>query len=165
MRNRLPRREASLRNAKKPDRADRSRREALVKPMSNRLTGLLTLTAVVCVAMLLAGSAPAANAARGKRVYEKADCAKCHGPEGRGDGPVGLTLEQIGKSPGNWTDPSTFKLDTDKDGRTGTDRDLRNVIERGALVFGGSQMMGPTKGLSDDDLADLVAFIRSLAAR
>ncbi len=123
------------------------------------------LAGFFCVALLLSGTAHAADVARGKRLYEKADCAKCHGPRGRGDGPVGLTLEQIGKSPGDWSDPSTFKLDTDKDGKAGTDRDLRNVIKRGALVFGGSQMMGPTKGLNDDDLADLVAFIRSLATR
>jgi len=133
--------------------------------MSNRPLGSVLLAGLTCIALLASGHAQAADAARGKRLYEKADCGKCHGPRGLGDGPVGLTLEQIGKSPGNWSDPKAFKLDTDKDGKTGTDRDLWNVIRRGALVFGGSQMMGPTKGLSDDDLADLVAFIRSLAAR
>lgn len=136
-----------------------------MKPNSTSPLAMFSLAGFACIALLLSGPAQAADAARGKRLYEKADCAKCHGPRGRGDGPVGLTLEQIGKSPGDWSDPTTFKLDTDKDGKTGTDRDLRSVIERGALVFGGSQMMGPTKGLSDDDLADLVAFIRSLAAR
>lgn len=133
--------------------------------MSNRSLGRILLAGLTCAGLLASGNAQAADAARGKRLYEKADCAKCHGPLGRGDGPVGRTLEQIGKSPGDWSDPAAFKLDTDKDGKKGTNRDLRNVIKRGALVFGGSQMMGPTPGLSDDDLADLVAFIRSLAVR
>lgn len=31
--------------------------------------------------------------ARGRLVYEKMQCAKCHGEEGRGDGPAALTLE------------------------------------------------------------------------
>ena len=108
-------------------------------------------------------AASAADADRGGRLYEKAECGKCHGPSGQGDGPVGKTLEQLGKPPGDWSDPTSFKLDTDKDGQPGSDRDLANVITRGALVFGGSQMMGPTKGLTDDDVADLVAFIRSLS--
>ena len=57
-----------------------------------------------------------------------------------------LSEDQIGKIVDAFN-----TVDTDKDGKTGTDRDLRNVIVRGALVFGGSQMMGPTKGLSDEE--------------
>ena len=126
--------------------------------------GLATLLAVPAASDTSAASAAsAADADRGGRLYEKAECGKCHGPSGQGDGPVGKTLEQLGKPPGDWSDPTSFKLDTDKDGQPGSDRDLANVITRGALVFGGSQMMGPTKGLTDDDVADLVAFIRSLS--
>lgn len=146
--------------------------------MSNRPLASVLLAGLTCLALAGPGRAQmadaerggpgraqVADAERGGRLYEKAECGQCHGPLGLGDGPVGLALEQIGKSPGNWSDPETFKLDTDEDGKPGTDDDLWNVIRRGALVFGGSQMMGPTKGLSDDDLADLIAFIRSLAAR
>ena len=129
--------------------------------------GLATLLAVPAASdtsdTSAASAASAADADRGGRLYEKAECGKCHGPSGQGDGPVGKTLEQLGKPPGDWSDPTSFKLDTDKDGQPGSDRDLANVITRGALVFGGSQMMGPTKGLTDDDVADLVAFIRSLS--
>lgn len=131
--------------------------------------GLAALLAVPAASAADAASASAAaavsaaDADRGGRLYEKAECGKCHGPSGQGDGPVGQTLEQLGKPPGDWSDPTSFKLDTDKDGHPGSDRDLANVITRGALVFGGSQMMGPTKGLTDDDVADLVAFIRSLS--
>ena len=55
-----------------------------------------------------------------------------------------------------------FKLDTDKDGTPGTDADIKNVITKGALVYGGSAMMAPVQGLSDADHDNLVAFIRSL---
>ena len=128
------------------------------------------LETLACALVLLSiglasGAAFAADAERGGRLYVRAECGDCHGPTGQGDGPVGLALEAVGRPPGNWTDPSSFDLDTDDDGRTGTNRDLANVIRRGALVYGGSQMMGPTKGLSDDDLADLVAYIRALSAR
>ena len=126
--------------------------------------GLATLLAVPAASDSSGTSAAsAADADRGGRLYEKAECGKCHGPSGQGDGPVGKTLAQLGKPPGDWSDPTSFKLDTDKDGQPGSDRDLANVITRGALVFGGSQMMGPTRGLTDDDVADLVAFIRSLS--
>ena len=145
----------------------------MVEPMSRRLPAKHVL--MVFLASLLAPAVAAAepgdaaaepgDTARGRRIYEQAECTQCHGLSGRGDGPVGLSLEKIDKSPGDWSNPAeAFKLDTDKDGQTGTRHDLKNVIVRGALVFGGSQMMGPTPGLSDDDLDDLVAFIGSLAA-
>jgi hypothetical protein len=55
-----------------------------------------------------------------------------------------------------------FKLDTDKDGTAGSDTDLKNVVTKGAMPYGGSPMMAPVQGLSDADLDNLVAFIRSL---
>lgn len=137
----------------------------MVEPMSRRLPAKHVLM-VFLVGLLAPAvvSAEPGDAARGGKIYEQADCTQCHGLSGRGDGPVGLALEKIDRSPGDWSNPAeAFKLDTDKDGKTGTRRDLGNVILRGALVFGGSQMMGPTPGLSDDDLDDLVAFIGSLA--
>lgn len=131
--------------------------------MSIRPLGRLTTVCLAANVLLAAGGTMAADAERGRRLYEALECAACHGPAGRGDGPVGKSLAQVGQPPGDWADASGFALDTDKDGRTGTPRDVGDVIRRGAFVFGGAQMMGPTKGLSEEDVADLVAFVRSLA--
>ena len=56
-----------------------------------------------------------------------------------------------------------FKFDTDADWQRGTDADLANVIIEGAQAFGGSPLM-PSWGqvLSDDDIANLVTYIRTL---
>ena len=89
-------------------------------------------------------------------------CVSCHGESGKGDGPTGKALAAAGQpAPRDFT-VGEFVLDTDKDGKTGTDADLKNVITKGALAYGGSAMMAPAQGLSDADLANLIAFIRSL---
>ncbi len=55
-----------------------------------------------------------------------------------------------------------FKFDTDGDGESGTDTDLKNVIKKGGLAYDGSPLMAAWPALSDGDLDNLVAFIRSL---
>ncbi len=50
--------------------------------------------------------------ARGAAVYEKAECAKCHGTTGRGDGPSAATLEdewEFRILPANLTQPWTLR--------------------------------------------------------
>ena len=55
-----------------------------------------------------------------------------------------------------------FKFDTDGDGTPGTDADLTNVIKNGAMKYGGSPLMAPLPHLSDENVADIIVFIRSL---
>ncbi len=89
-------------------------------------------------------------------------CVSCHGESGKGDGPTGKALAAAGQAAPRDFTVGDFVLDTDKDGKTGTDADLKAVISKGALVYGGSAMMAPVQGLSDTDLDNLIAFIRSL---
>ncbi len=51
------------------------------------------LTAALLLAMVTgcAGARPA-SAVRGQTLYAENGCVSCHGPRGRGDGPVGRTL-------------------------------------------------------------------------
>ncbi|MDJ0867846.1 MAG: cytochrome c [Myxococcota bacterium] len=114
------------------------------------LLGLLLLVG-------LAGAASAGDAAAGKAVYTT-NCVSCHGTTGKGDGPVGAALNPAPR------DFSTgeFKFDTDKDGSPGTDADLTAVIKSGAAAYGGSPLMAPWGHLPDSDVANLVAYIRSL---
>lgn len=119
-------------------------------------------TALALAALALPGLASAAGDVAAGNAKFQALCVSCHGPGGKGDGPTGKALAAAGQpAPRDFTE-GDFKLDTDKDGKAGTDTDLKNVITKGALVYGGSAMMAPVQGLSDEDLDNLVAFIRSL---
>lgn len=121
----------------------------------------MIITAAALSSFILPGTALAADAAAGNGKFQEL-CVSCHGAGGKGDGPTGMALAAAGQpAPRDFT-VGDFKLDTDKDGKAGTDADLKNVITKGALVYGGSAMMAPVLGLSDADLDNLVAFIRSL---
>jgi len=115
------------------------------------------LAAIAAAALLLPGSALAADAAAGKTTFDT-NCASCHGTSGKGDGPVGAALSP----PPRDFSQGDFKYDTDKDGTPGTDADLKGVITQGAAAFGGSPLMAPWPTLSEDDVANMIAHIRSL---
>jgi len=121
-----------------------------------RFAGRLGLFAAALALAPIAADA-AGDAAKGKTLYE-ANCATCHGPGGKGDGPVGSALQP---PPRDFT-VGDFKLDADKDGKPGSDADLMLVLAQGAAAFGGSPMMAPWSHLSEQDHADLVAYVRSL---
>jgi mono/diheme cytochrome c family protein len=99
-------------------------------------------------------------AERGEAIYVER-CAQCHGESGMGDGPVGRSLTQLDRPMPDFA-AREYNLDTNRDGETGTDADIENILERGALVYGGSMMMGPVPELSETDRDGLIAFIRSL---
>lgn len=98
-----------------------------------------------------AGPSPSGNPAAGLEVH-KANCAKCHGAGGKGDGPAGKLLKT---KPADWTDKAAMgKL---------SDNDLFNVIKNGGGSVGKSKLMPAWKDkLSDQQIWDVVAFIRSL---
>jgi len=106
---------------------------------------------------MIAPAALAADAAAGKASYD-ANCASCHGPEGKGDGPVAAALTN---KPRDFS-VGDFKYDTDGDGTSGTDTDLTQIVKQGAAAFGGDPMMAPLGHLSDEEIANILAFVRSL---
>ncbi|MEZ4281851.1 MAG: cytochrome c [Myxococcota bacterium] len=115
---------------------------------------------LMLAALALPGSALAADVAAGKAKFMEL-CVSCHGEGGKGDGPTGKALAAAGQpAPRDFT-VGDFKFDTDKDGKAGTDADLKNVISKGAMAFGGNAMMAPVV-LNDTDMANVIAFIRSL---
>ncbi len=105
----------------------------------------------------LPNAASAADAAAGKAVYTT-NCVSCHGATGKGDGPVGAALNP---KPRDFS-TGEFKFDADKNGTPGEDSDLKLVIKNGAAAYGGSPLMAPWAALSDSDVDNVIAFIRSL---
>lgn len=106
------------------------------------------------------GVAPVVKAdevANGKKVYTT-NCVACHGPTGKGDGPVGAALNP---RPRDFS-AGVFKFDTDGDGKKGTDADLKAVVSKGAAAFGGSALMAPWGHLPAKDIEDLISYVRSL---
>lgn len=119
---------------------------------------VLTVVTVVMMVILVPMTSFAGDADKGKMLYT-ANCESCHGTTGKGDGPVGMVLQP----PPRDFSQGDFKFDTDSDGTPGTDADLKGVIMKGAAEFGGNQMMAPWGGiLSEEDVDDVIAFVRSL---
>jgi len=92
------------------------------------------------------------DARLGAAVYAQ-NCASCHGETGAGDGPASIALDP---RPARHNDGSYMNgLD---------DAYLARVIRDGGPAVGKSPLMaGFGASLSDADVANLIAFIRSLA--
>jgi mono/diheme cytochrome c family protein len=115
------------------------------------------MTAVAILAITAPSAAIAADVEAGNASFQ-ANCASCHGPTGAGDGPVAAVLDP---KPRNFSE-AQFQYDTDGDGTPGTDTDLTDIIKQGAAAFGGNAMMAPLPHLSDDEIANIIAYVRTL---
>lgn len=115
------------------------------------------VVAVVFVAILLLSvwiiSVPAASAgdpAKGREIYAKF-CSSCHGPEGKGNGAAASAMNS---KPTNLSDKAAIsKFD---------DGGLSNAIVKGGAATGKSPLMPAFSQLKDQDVKDLVAYIRHL---
>ena len=109
--------------------------------------------------LLAAWAAPAfaGDAEAGATTYNTL-CTVCHGATGKGDGPAGVALTP---APRDFS-IGEFKFDADKNGTVGEDTDLKLVITKGAGAFGGNPSMAPWGHLSDADVDNVIAFVRSL---
>ncbi len=123
----------------------------------NLLTTALPYAALLGVLFVGTAASAEGNVENGNTLFQ-ANCATCHGPGGKGDGPVGQALQP---PPRDFT-VGDFKFDADGDGTPGTDADLLEVIKKGAGAYGGSPLMAPWGHLPESDINDLMAFIRTL---
>lgn len=98
--------------------------------------------------------------AHGQALYAT-HCAICHGGGGAGDG---VATPALNPKPRDFRD-ARFYIDTNGNNRTGEDVDLARVILNGPAAFGGTrEMVGWRDALSDRDVRDLIAHIRTLAS-
>jgi len=90
--------------------------------------------------------------AGGEAVYQ-IYCASCHGPRGDGDGPAALALDP---KPARHSDGAYMNA-------LGNDY-LFEVIREGGAAVGKSPLMAAWGGsLSDEQIRDVIAFVRTLA--
>ena len=101
---------------------------------------LLIASSILCAASL-------ASAADGKAAFDT-NCAKCHGPDGKGATKMGI---KAGAK--DLTDP---KIQAEL-----TDAKIAKTIKEGVVVGDKTKMKGFPE-LSADDVTALVAFVKSL---
>lgn len=118
------------------------------------------LTILAAVAVLTHGQfALADDVAKGKEIYNGVGaCASCHGELGKGDG---IAAAALTPKPRSFSE-GTFAFDTDKDGKTGTEHDLFNVVTNGAAAYGGSMLMAARPDIAEADRKALVKYVMSL---
>ncbi|MBI3538478.1 MAG: c-type cytochrome, partial [Chloroflexi bacterium] len=93
---------------------------------------------------------------KGKAVYQENGCFKCHGQEGRGDGPSAFELkDKLGNKilPADLTKPWNFRGGS-------TAQDLFRTLTTGLT---GTPMPSFADALKEDERWDLINFIKSLA--
>lgn len=91
---------------------------------------------------------------KGKRVYEQF-CVPCHGLEGKGDGTRGKS-ERFDPMPRNHTNGEYMNKRPQEE--------LTGVIKNGGFSKNFSHIMPPWKTvLTDDEIWDVLAYVRSLA--
>ena len=109
---------------------------------------------VALLVLMFAGHAMAADAAKGKGIAAQ-KCAGCHGADGAGNG-VMLQALSVPVPPVSWTNKTAMAAFSDDE--------LTKIINGGGAAVGKPPIMPGFKGqLSDAKIADLVAYIRSLA--
>ena len=92
------------------------------------------------------------NVEKGEGLFAQ-NCASCHGPAGRGDGPAAAALN-----------PKPRDL-TEKAYMAGLkEQYLMDIIRKGGAAVGKSAMMPPWgAAMKDDEIRDVIAFVRALA--
>lgn len=100
------------------------------------------------------GDEPAPDLARGKMLYEKMACFKCHGETGEGDGPSSPTLVDDDGYP---APPNNFTRGLFKGGST-----ARDVYLRFSTGMSGTPMPSFVDTLKEDERWALAHYVKSL---
>ena len=113
---------------------------------------ILVVVLAFGVALFVPEMAGSADPAKGEATY-KQFCASCHGPAGKGDGPMGARMN-----------PKPNDLTNKPYNASMKDDYLAKIILKGGKAVGKSPLM-PKWGdtLKGSDAADIIAYIRSLA--
>lgn len=126
-----------------------------MKVQKRAVRGLSALAAAAAAALGVAACSGIRNTnpglQEGRRLYLAHGCRVCHGENGFGDGPVGLTLET---RPRDFRDPEAFK-------QGATVEDIARTIAQG--IRQPNSMMQPYAHIPEADRIELAKYVRSLA--
>jgi len=117
------------------------------------MSGSITKYMAILVAVLLLPTLVLAQGspAKGKDLYAK-QCAGCHGPAGKGDGPAAAA---INPKPTDFTNKALMTALKDQY--------LFDLIQKGGTAVGKSPLMTPfSSKLKDGEIRDVIAYVRSL---
>lgn len=115
---------------------------------------VVPVSAFGLVATLATGGATASDLNRGRSTYKEL-CAKCHGPDGKGDGKEAATLKT---KPQDLSDCARMVKFTD-------DELFRAIKEGGPAIKQSKDMPAYSESLEDDEIQDVLAFVRTLCVR
>lgn len=119
-----------------------------MKSLKQFITLIVGLFFVFIPQVLIIGISNAADIENGKNIYGK-KCVFCHGQGGNGDGPVAASLPT---KPGNFADKEKMSQ--------------RSDAELKEIILNGKPPMPSFKGqLSDTDIDDIIAYIRTFAGK
>ncbi|HPF15750.1 MAG: cytochrome c [Planctomycetes bacterium] len=115
------------------------------------LIGLIALLPAACGGGDAGPKLDPATVAAGKKLFVEKGCVLCHGEKGDGDTPTGKALTP---PPRNYTDA--------KWQASVTDDHIKKVVKEGGAANGLSPTMAAYPDTTDQQLTELVAFIRSV---
>lgn len=111
-----------------------------------KVAGMLGIIMFYLVMAAISWAGEHGDIEKGKVIYQES-CRHCHGLAGQGDGEMG---EYLDPRPANLASPGT---------QIKSDQELNDVILKGRT---GTSMAGFEGALDDNQLNDLIAFLRSL---
>lgn len=120
------------------------------------VAALVALGAVVGAVTTVATGQGKGNAAAGKALYQSEECASCHGATGKGDGPK---VARMKEKPTDWTAAGGGGL------KGLTDDKLFDVIASGGRAIGKARSMPAAANLTDAQVWDVIAYVKSLAKK
>lgn len=91
------------------------------------------------------------NVEAGKQLYEQR-CAPCHGPDGKANTP---TAQALNPKPRDHTNGAYMNALSHEH--------LAKVIKQGGTAVGKSPIMPPQSDLNDQQIQDVIAFVRAIA--
>ena len=116
-----------------------------------RVLVILSFLLLITVAGTVQKARGAGNAEAGGKLYQTR-CAPCHGPDGKAATP---TAQALNPKPRDHTDGAYMNQLSQEH--------LAKVIKNGGPAVGKSPIMPPNPDLNDQQIDDLVAFVRTLA--